>query len=199
MKKNFVVGLTGGIAGGKTLAADIMAACGAYIIDADVVSREATAPGTSGARALAEAFPAAAKDGGADFDRRALKDIVFNSPEGLRRLNAITHPLITAETVRRLEAAPAGIVVLVVPLLFETGMEKLCDLTVTVSCPENVRIKRLVLRDTIPAELARAIVASQLTDAEREKRAGAVLVNDGDIAKFRDEVKALYFQIEERA
>lgn len=89
-----------------------------------------------------------------------LKDIVFNSPEGLRRLNAITHPLITAETVRRLEAAPAGIVVLVVPLLFETGMEKLCDLTVTVSCPENVRIKRLVLRDTIPAELARAIVAA---------------------------------------
>ena len=73
MKKNFVVGLTGGIAGGKTLAADIMAACGAYIIDADVVSREATAPGTSGARALAEAFPAAAKDGGADFDRRRLR------------------------------------------------------------------------------------------------------------------------------
>ena len=197
MKKTFVVGLTGGIAGGKTLAADIMAECGAYIIDTDEVSRELTAPGTAGARAVAEAFPAAATADG--FDRRALKDIVFNSPEGLRHLNAITHPLITAETVRRLEAAPAGIVVLVVPLLFETGMEKLCDLTVTVSCPENVRIKRLVLRDTIPAELARAIVASQLTDAEREKRAGAVLVNDGDIAKFRDEVKALYFQIEERA
>lgn len=197
MKKTFVVGLTGGIAGGKTLAADIMAECGAYIIDTDEVSRELTAPGTAGARAVAEAFPAAATADG--FDRRALKDIVFNSPEGLRRLNAITHPLITAETVRRLEAAPAGIVVLVVPLLFETGMEKLCDLTVTVSCPENVRIKRLVLRDTIPAELARAIVASQLTDAEREKRAGAVLLNDGDIAKFRDEVKALYFQIEERA
>ena len=105
----------------------------------------------------------------------------------------------SAAITYRSRRAPAGIVVLVVPLLFETGMEKLCDLTVTVSCPENVRIKRLVLRDTIPAELARAIVASQLTDAEREKRAGAVLVNDGDIAKFRDEVKALYFQIEERA
>lgn len=198
MKKNFVVGLTGGIAGGKTLAADIMAECGAYIIDADVVSREATAPGTDGARALAEAFPAAAKYGGADFDRRRLRDIVFSDTDALRRLDGITHPLIIAETVRRLEAA-AGLVVLVVPLLFESGMETLCDYIVTVSCREETRIKRVMRRDTISEELARDIMAAQLTDEERERRADAVLHNDGDRGAFRKEVEALYRRLADKA
>ncbi len=196
MKKPFVIGLTGGIGSGKTLASDIMKECGAYILDTDVLSREITAPGTPGARAIAEAFPQTARPGG--FSRRALKSVVFSEPDALEKLDAITHPLINAETEKRL-SEQTGIVVLVVPLLFETGMEKLCDLTVTVSCPKRIRIKRVVMRDNISAGLARQIMSCQLTDAEREKRADAVLTNDGSIKEFRDEVKALYYQIAERA
>ena len=196
MKKPFVLGLTGGIASGKSLAADIMAECGAYIIDTDVISREVTAPGSDGARAVAAAFPAAADRDG--FDRRALKHIVFNDDDSLRRLNAITHPLITQEVVHRLAGCREEIAVLVVPLLFESGMHSLCDMTMTVSCPENERIKRLVKRDTITVELARSIIGSQLTDAEREQKADVTVVNDGDVKSFRDEVKKLYWQIAER-
>lgn len=196
MKKAFVLGLTGGIASGKSLAADIMQECGAYIIDTDVVSREITAPGTEGAAAVAAAFPTAASGDG--FDRRVLKNIVFNDEDALRRLNAITHPRILTETVRRIGQAAGELVVLVVPLLFESGMQALCDMTVTVSCPENERIKRLIKRDTISVELARAIVGSQMTDEERAARADATIVNDGDVKGFRDRVKTLYNQIAER-
>lgn len=195
--KPFVLGLTGGIAGGKSLAADIMREYGAYSIDADIVSRAVTAPGTVGARAIAAAFPAAVSDGG--IDRRRLKEIVFSDRAALAQLNGITHPLIRAELERRIEACDRPAVVLVVPLLFETGMNDLCDKTVTVSCAESERIKRMIRRDTVSEELARAVLGSQLTDAEREKKADFVLHNDGDMASFRREVLSFCNRILPRA
>lgn len=193
----FVLGLTGGIASGKSFAADIMREYGAYSIDADVVSRAVTAPGTDGARAIAAAFPTVAADDG--VDRRRLKEIVFSDPAALARLNAITHPRIRAELVRRIEACECPSVVLVVPLLFETGMDDLCDKIVTIACAEPERIKRMIRRDTVSEELARAVLESQLTDAARAKKADFVLYNDGDMTSFRREVPSFCEKILPRA
>lgn len=192
--KTFVVGITGGIASGKTAVTDELTALGASVIDADILSRETTKKGSVGEKKLKKAFPSAFTNG--SLDRKSLRELVFSSENELKKLNSITHPLIKKEAKRRIRAQKGGVLFFAVPLLFETGFDALCDYTVTVHTDEETRIKRLLKRNTDLTEpAARAIVAAQTSDAERIRRADEVIVNDGTTEDLKRLTREFYSRI----
>ena len=197
MKTTYVIGITGGIAGGKTAVSDMLAKKGEQIIDADVISREVTEPGTKGERLLKEAFPEAFEDG--SLDRGRLREIVFADEKKLQKLDEITHPLIREEIEKRIAETDREQVYLVVPLMFESGFDALCDYIVTVVSDEDKRIKRLKARNnSITDELAERIVHSQVSECDRVTRADGVIVNNDSRERLEERVNEFYEEIKNR-
>lgn len=193
--KKYVVGITGGIASGKSAVSGILEKKGAYIIDADVVARDVVAPGSEGERLLKAAFPRAYEGG--TLDRKVLREEVFSDKNKLNRLNGITHPLIRREIEKRIENAPSEIVFLVVPLLFESGFDNLCDYIATVVSDEDKRIIRLKKRNNnITEELAQEIIRAQLSENERITRSDEVIVNNESLEKLEVRVNGFYEKIQ---
>jgi len=187
------VGLTGGIGSGKSAVLDELVALGAVGIDADAVAREVVLPGTSGFDAVAAAFgpDVVASDGG--LDRRRLAAIVFADADQRARLEAITHPLIRAETERRIAAAaPNAIVVNAVPLLAEAGLAARYDLVVAVQASLAARVARIVSSRGMSEAAAQARIAVQASDEQRAAIAWWVIVNDGTLEELRAEVARLW-------
>ena len=197
MKTTYVIGITGGIAGGKTAVSDMLAKKGEQIIDADVISREVIEPGTKGERLLKEAFPEAFEGG--SLDRGRLREIVFADEKKLQKLDEITHPLIREEIEKRIAETYREQVYLVVPLMFESGFDALCDYIVTVVSDEDKRIKRLKARNnSITDELAERIVHSQVSECERVTRADGVIVNNDSRERLEERVNEFYEEIKNR-
>jgi len=187
------IGLTGGIGSGKSTAARRFAELGALVVDSDRIAREVVEPGTPGLAAVAEAFGPGVLDSDGRLDRPALGRIVFADEEARGRLNGILHPLIRARVAEIVAAAPAGTVVVQdVPLLVETGQAGAYDLVVVVEAPPEARMERLGRDRGMPAEQARARMASQATDEERRAAADIVLRNDGTPADLRAQVDRLW-------
>jgi dephospho-CoA kinase len=187
------VGLTGGIGSGKSAVLDELVALGAVGIDADAVARDVVLPGTRGFDAVAAAFGPAvvASDGG--LDRRRLAAIVFADAGERTRLEAITHPLIRAETERRIAAAaPDAIVVNAVPLLVESGIAAQFDVVVVVQASLADRLDRVLASRGMSDGDARARIAVQASDEERAAVAWWVIVNDGTLEELRAEVARLW-------
>lgn len=166
-----VIGLTGGIAAGKTVVADRLAELGAVRIDADRLAREVVQPGTPALAAIAERFGTGVIAPDGTLDRPALGSVVFQDPDARRDLEAITHPAVRALSAERMAAAGEAdadaVVVYDIPLLVESGRVDEFDRVVVVHAPREERIRRLVeLRGMSPEEAARRI-ASQATDDER--------------------------------
>jgi len=185
------VGLTGGIGAGKSAVARILEDLGAYIVDTDALAREAVAPNSDGFMEIARVWPQVVRTGA--LDRAALAEIVFNDPPARERLNAILHP-----HIRRLamecdaRAKPGQLVVHVVPLLFETGYERLVDKTIVVVSPEQSRIERIVARDGIDEARVRARMAAQIEPQEARARADYVIENDGNLDRLRERTTDVY-------
>lgn len=197
MKTTYVIGITGGIAGGKTAVSDMLAKKGEQIIDADVISRKVIEPGTKGERLLKEAFPEAFEEG--SLDRGRLREIVFADEKKLQKLDEITHPLIREEIEKRIAETDREQVYLVVPLMFESGFDALCDYIVTVVSDEDKRIKRLKARNnSITDELAERIVHSQVSECERVTRADGVIVNNDSRERLEERVNEFYEEIKNR-
>lgn len=191
MKKT-VVGLTGGIASGKSVAADILREAGAYIIDTDIISREIS-QSDEVAREIFITFPQA--HNGGELNRKKLREIVFSDSAAKNKLENILHPRILRETERLIAESCAQVTAVVVPLLFESGFNKLTDKNITVSCDESVRIKRLIKRDDISGELAENMIKSQLSDGERERNSDIVITNNGSLAELRAQVLRVYYEL----
>jgi len=191
--KKAIIGLTGGIASGKSAVSDMLSELGAYIIDADVISKSITADDSPVLIEIEKAFPGTVKNG--RLDRLALKKSAFATIESTKLLNSITHPAIFSKIDEEILGAKDGIVVLVVPLMYETGADKKCDAMITVSCPMSKRIERLTKRDNIDNALAEKIISRQTTDEERERRADFVIVNDSGLLELRKKVEEVYEQI----
>lgn len=191
MAEKFVVGLTGGIASGKSAVSGFLGEePGITVIDADVVSREIYKNSDVGTAILRE-FPECEENG--EINRRKLRS-VFADPEKTTKLNSITHPAIIGECKRRIAGA-RGIVLFVVPLLFETGMDKICDATVVVVADKKTRIKRLLNRDNIDEETAENMMQRQWEDGERIKKADFIIENDGDISDLKKKTLLLLTEI----
>ena len=176
-----VIGLTGGIACGKSNISSALSSLGAKVIDADRISRALTAPGGKALPGIREAFGDAFFDGDV-LDRKALGRLVFSDPEALERLNKLTHPLILAEIRQELadaEAAGEPVCVLDAPLLFETGLEALCDTVWCVWLPKNLQLKRLMERDGLSRKEAEKRVASQMPPREKKRRSDLVIDTRG--------------------
>ena len=178
-----IVGLTGGIASGKSMAADRLAELGAVVIDADVLAREVVAPGTPGLAAIVERFGTGVLrpgEGPAELDRAALGAIVFADPDARRDLEAIVHPAVRARANELTEAAPPGaVVVQVIPLLVETGQGGAFDVVVVVDADPDVQVARLMARDGLDREAALARLTAQASREARLAAADHVISNDG--------------------
>jgi dephospho-CoA kinase len=177
-----VIGLTGGIASGKSTFADALRARSVPVIDADALARAAVAPGTAALAEIAREFGAGvlARDGA--LDRKKLGAVVFADAAARRRLEAITHPAVreaVAEETARLAAAGHPLAFYDVPLLYEVGLERLLDSVVVVWVPPDVQRARLRARDGIGAAAADARLAAQLPIDEKAARADFVVENTG--------------------
>ena len=193
-----LVGLTGGIASGKSAVADRLAELGAVVVDADVLAREVVEPGTPGLDAIVRRFGRgvlrAGEDGGpADLDRPALGAIVFADPDARRDLEAIVHPAVRARAFELSRAAPAGsIVVQVIPLLVETGQTDAFDVVVVVDLDPAVQLERLRTRNELTRDEALARINAQAGREQRLAAADEVIDNNGTPTELRAATDALW-------
>ncbi|MCC7073971.1 MAG: dephospho-CoA kinase [Deltaproteobacteria bacterium] len=182
-----LIGLTGGIASGKSAVARMLRAAGVPVIDADLLAKEAVAPGTTTFGAVVARFGGGvlAPDGG--LDRKALGALVFSDAAARADLNAIVHPAVAALAAERLDALRAQgapLAVYEVPLLFESGLERVMGATLLVAAPEDLQVQRMATRDGLDEAAARARIAAQLPLEEKRKRATAVIDNDGTLEQL---------------
>jgi dephospho-CoA kinase len=191
-----VVGLTGGIGSGKSTVAELLRARGATVIDADLLAREVVAPGTPGFRAVVARFGPGVVDPDGGLDRRALAGIVFADPGALADLNAIVHPAVRARIDDRLRelrtTAEAGVVVLEIPLLVESGRSYGAAAVIVVDCPEDVALRRLVVERGMDEGDARRRMAAQLSRPDRLAAADIVIDNSGSPAELSAEVDRMW-------
>ena len=186
------VGLTGGIGSGKSSVARLLAARGAAVIDADALARDVVAPGTEGLAEIVAAFGDGVLQPDGSLNRPELGRIVFADPAKRRRLEAITHPRIGAETDRRLAALPPdAVVVHDVPLLAEGHLEGLYDCVLVVEAPREVRLRRLEGRG-LPRAEAEGRMATQATDEQRRAVATYVIDNGGTLDDLERQVGEIW-------
>ena len=191
-----VIGLTGGIASGKSTVAGMLAAEGAEIIDADLLARQAVQPGQVAYKAVVDAFGSrvVGKDG--ELDRQRLGVLVFADGVRRKQLESLIHPFVREETQkRRVEIArrrPGALIVLDVPLLFESRMERGLSEIVVVYVPRDLQLKRLMKRDGLSEDDARARISSQMDIEIKRGLATRVIDNSGSRAGTQRQVKALY-------
>jgi dephospho-CoA kinase len=186
------VGLTGGIASGKSTVSKFFGALGVPIIDTDQLARDVVEPGQPPLERLVERFGQSILTPDGHLDRPALRTIVFSDPKARADLEALTHPAIGAAVEARSAEAGGVYQILVIPLLVEKGLGSQLDRVLVVDCDEDLQIRRLQARDGSSLEQARAILNAQASRATRLKAAHDVLKNDGDIGSVRDQVAALH-------
>jgi dephospho-CoA kinase len=193
------VGLTGGIAAGKSEVSRQLAALGAVVIDADAVAREVVAPGTPGLARIVAAFGPEVLAASGALDRPRLGEIVFADPGLLERLNAIVHPLV-AERMLDLERSvpPDAVVVHDVPLLAENQLAGRYDVVVVVDVPADVQLDRLVRLRGMPDEQARARLDAQASRAQRLAIADIVVDNSGPLAGLDQRVADVWAELRRR-
>ena len=186
------IGLTGGIASGKTTVANFFADLGIPVIDTDVIARDVVAKGAPAlARIRADFGDAVFNDDGV-LDRKAMRKLVFSDDSKRRQLEGILHPRIREAAVVQAQAVTDPYMIIVVPLLVESPMKTLMDRVLVVDCSEDVQLKRLLARDTENEAQARRMIAAQASRDERQAIADDVLLNDTDLDETRRQVDALH-------
>ena len=186
------VGLTGGIASGKSTAAKFFGALGVPILDSDQIARDVVEPGQPPLGQLVERFGPSILTPDGHLDRPALREIVFSDPMARADLEALTHPAIGAAMEARSAAAGGPYQILVIPLLVEKNLSAHVDRVLVVDCEEQLQLKRLRAREGSTLEQARAILNAQAPRAARLKAADDVIHNDTDMNAVREQVAALH-------
>lgn len=194
------IGLTGGIASGKSTVAAMFAELGAHVLDADLAAREAVAPGSPALEAIAAEFgpEVFAPDG--SLDRAALRRLIFSDQVARQRLNAIVHPEVSRrinDELRRLAAEdPEGTALVDVPLLFESGWDGLFEAVVVVWVPPEEQVGRLIERDSVARGAAEASLKAQMPLGEKRRRAQFVIDNSGPVEETRKQVSAVWERLQ---
>jgi dephospho-CoA kinase len=192
MGRRLRIGLTGGIASGKSTVAQRFMELGVSVIDADSASRDVVAPGTPGLRQIVERFgPRVIAETG-ELDRRALRDLIFIDPKARRDLETILHPLIRAHMEESAAAAEGPYVVMAIPLLVEGGPTDRVDRVLVVDVDEALQLERVMARDGCSLEQARAILSAQASRPARLAAADDVILNSGTVTDLRQSVDRLH-------
>jgi dephospho-CoA kinase len=200
MARRLRIGLTGGIASGKTTVALRFMELHVPVIDADEAARAVVQPGTPGLAEVLKRFGSGVAAENGELDRRALRKLIFSDPASRRDLEAILHPLIRADMDRSAEQALGPYVVMAIPLLIEGGARERVDRILVVDADEALQLQRVMARDGCTEEQARAILASQASRSVRLAQADDVLLNAGTVTDLRQAVDHLhrrYLQIAE--
>jgi dephospho-CoA kinase len=195
------IGLTGGIASGKTLVSQMLAKHGAKVVDVDRVAHETYRAGRAGFEQLKAAFGEQVVGADGEIDRRVLGGLVFGKPDVMKKLTDIVWPLTRArlEEMRREEAAGTAVLVLEAAVLIEAGWTDLVDEVWVVSAPVDTARDRLMARNGISREQADARIGSQLTNEEREAHARLVIENDGSLEDLERRVAEVWASLRARA
>lgn len=189
-----VLGLTGGIACGKSNVSDALRQLGAVIIDGDVLSRELTCPNGRALPAIRRQFGGEVFHADGTLNRRALGAVIFSDAKRRAQLDGMMQPLLRQRILEEMEAARqagAEFAVLDMPLLYEAGLDTLCDRVWCVSLPREMQVQRLMARDGFTRAEAEARLSSQMDAAEKARRADVVIDTSGSIQYTRDQIPAL--------
>jgi dephospho-CoA kinase len=186
------IGLTGGIASGKSTAAKFFGALGVPILDSDQIARDVVEPGQPPLERLVKRFGPSILTADGHLDRPALRDIVFSDPMARADLEALTHPAIGAAMEARSAEAGGPYQVLVIPLLVEKNLSSHVDRVLVVDCDEELQVRRLRDRDGSTPEQAAAILGAQAPRAARLRAADDVITNEADMSAVQDQVAALH-------
>jgi len=193
--KPYSVGLTGGIGSGKSTVAAMFAKLGVHVIDTDEIAHELTRPGGEAIAPIRAAFGAEAVAADGSLDRARMRRLAFGDAQARRRLEAILHPLIRAESSRRVERAASPYAILVIPLLVESGVDRSRTARVlVVDCPEAEQLERVMRRSDLPEVEVRAILASQATREQRLAAADDVIDNSSAPEALEGQVSRLHEQ-----
>lgn len=195
----FLIGLTGGIASGKSTVAKLLASFGAETIDADQVARDVVVKGSIGLEAVVAAFGAGVLTADGELDRQALGRIVFADPAKRIALEAILHPLIKARTSKLFSESQSAIVVYAVPLLVEANVDYPFDMILTVEASEQIQLERILRSRGLSLSEAVARVGAQASRAQRADRADYVVDSSGTLAQLEAQVQLLWPKIEQAA
>jgi dephospho-CoA kinase len=190
---SLVIGLTGGIGSGKSAAADEFARLGATVVDTDAIAHELTGPGGAAVPEVRRLFGRAFVDASGAMDRKRMRNLVFSDAEEKARLEALLHPLIRAESGRRIASATGPYVVHVVPLLIESpDYRAQVGRVLVVDCPEALQVARVRQRSGLPEGEIRRIIASQIQREKRLAAADDVIDSSGPIAALQQQVRQLH-------
>lgn len=194
MVKPLHIGLTGGIANGKSTVARLFACHGAPVVDTDQIARRVVEPGTRGLHEVREEFGETMIGADGSLDRSRLAKLIFSDDAARVRLENLLHPLIKEQLSQRLERINAPYVVVVVPLLIETGMDKEMDQVVVIDISEQEQARRLVKRDGISSTAARQRINSQTDREHRRAKADKIIHNKGSLQDLEKTVMRLHYQ-----
>jgi len=189
---NWILGLTGGIGSGKSAVSAMFEKLGITVVDADIVAREVVEPGSVGLKKIVEHFGKTILTSEGVLDRAKLRDIIFDNETEKAWLNALLHPLIRESMLKQLQQATSDYVILVAPLLFENGLEKLCNHTLLIDVPVTTQITRTSVRDNVSDAQAKKIIASQMSRADKQLKADDILDNDRALSEVAIDVKKLH-------
>ncbi|HAC33395.1 MAG TPA: dephospho-CoA kinase [Gammaproteobacteria bacterium] len=196
-----VIGLTGGIACGKTTASNFFAEQGIEIIDADIAAREVVAPGEPALTEIATRFGDEVLQPDGSLDRKKMRELVFADADKRKQLEAILHPRIRQRLRKQLQQAKGPYVIFSVPLMFESGLDQLTDRVLVIDVSPEVQRQRLIERDGSSVEQANAIVSAQMPREERNSRADDIVDNSTNLDDFISQltsIHAVYLQLANR-
>ncbi|MDD8060293.1 dephospho-CoA kinase [Shewanella metallivivens] len=192
ISQKFVVGLTGGIASGKTTVANLFAEFGIELVDADVIAREVVAIGSTGLTAIVAHFGDEILLADGQLDRAALRNQVFNNETQRLWLNNLLHPMIRQKMLEQVQASTSKYVIMIVPLLFENHLDSLVTTTLVVDISPELQISRTMQRDGVSRQQVEHILASQMSRQQRLDKAEHIIDNQGDINLLRSQVARLH-------
>ena len=191
-KNYYCIGLTGGIASGKTAVSRLFQEQGCDIIDTDIEARIVVEPNSKGLQQLVDAFNDSILSDDGSLNRAKLREIVFNNVEKLSTLNSILHPLIQESVVKKIQEVKSSYCLIVIPLLCESSSYNWLDRTLVVDVRPETQLKRLLKRDSIPKELASKMMGSQCTRQQRLKIADDVINNEETLEDLKQRVEILH-------
>ena len=187
-----IIGLTGGIGSGKSVASDKFASLGITVVDADVASRTVVEPGMPALKEIESHFGPEIIAGDGQLDRTKLREIIASDAEERKWLESVLHPRIGEQITKEISESSSPYTIFVAPLLLETNSDNMCSRVLVVDVAEEVQIQRTIKRDQMLGEQIEKIVAAQMSRKERLEKADDVLENAGTIRELQDKVEELH-------
>ena len=187
-----IIGLTGGIGSGKSVASDKFASLGITVVDADVASRTVVEPGMPALKEIESHFGPEIIAGDGQLDRTKLREIIASDAEERKWLESVLHPRIGEQITKEISESSSPYTIFVAPLLLETNSDNMCSRVLVVDVAEEVQIQRTIKRDQMLGEQIEKIVAAQMSSKERLEKADDVLENAGTIRELQDQVEELH-------